>query len=541
MLRRVFSSRSLGAGALAAALVAAVLSSAAPQRTVEVIVSASQGQTDAAALAVERVGGTVDLELDLVSSVAATVPETALARLGAAPGVAIVTPNAPVRVQTEAFARPGPRSVYRSVTGGDALAAEGFTGEGVTVALVDTGVAPVADLDGRIKTVTDPATGEPQPCVDFSGEGHCGDSYGHGTFMAGIIAGDGSLSGGEWSGMAPGADIVSLKVAGADGSSDVTKVLAAIQWAVSFRDTYDIQILNLSLGTDSTQSWDVDPFNYAVERAWDAGIVVTVAASNRGPQPNTISKPGDDPWVITVGATDDWGTTPLADDRLPAFSSRGPTSAGLVKPDVVAPGARIVSLRSPGSTIDSMFPPSLHDWYRRGSGTSMATAVVSGGVALLLEQDPNRTPNDLKEALRSTARPVAGGEVNAVGAGVVDLARTAGLEPTATAIPSHRSSGLGSLDVSRGEVRVKRPGTTLNDALLAAHLIAWDPAGFTTGQWQAETWPYSTWAVQEWPRTQWYGNNWHGNNWHGDWETESGEPGVYGGVPPGAAWYGAWG
>ena len=217
--------------------------------------------------------------------------------------------TAPVHVQAAEAAQVSPiRSVYRETTGATTLAGEGITGTGVTVALVDTGVADVTDLAGRVLDVTDPLTGVIKRCVDFSGEGQCGDSYGHGTFLAGIIAGTGASSNGRWKGMAPGAKIISLKVAGRDGSSDVSKVLAAIQWAVSFRQQYGIRVLNLSLGTDSTQSWKVDPLNYAVERAWQAGIVVTVAASNRGPSPGTISKPGDDPWVLTVGAVDDRGT-----------------------------------------------------------------------------------------------------------------------------------------------------------------------------------------------------------------------------------------
>src|SRR5207245_1877202 len=129
---------------------------------------------------------------------------------------------------------------------------------------------------------------------------------------------------------------------------------AAIQWVVSFKDRYGIKVLNLSLGTDSTQTYRTDPLNYAVERAWDSGIVVVVSASNRGPGPATISKPGDDPLVITVGAVDDRGTPGLGDDELPNFSSHGPTAAdGLAKPDLVAPGGHIVSLRAPGSAIDT--------------------------------------------------------------------------------------------------------------------------------------------------------------------------------------------
>src|SRR5438876_1038386 len=195
-----------------------------------------------------------------------------------------------------------------------------------------------------------------KPCENLSGESSCNDSYGHGTFIAGIIAGNGTSSNGAYKGIAPAAKLVSVKVAGADGSADVSNVLAAIQWVVSFKDRYGIKVLNLSLGTDSTQSYRVDPLNYAVERAWDAGIVVVVSASNRGPAAGTISKPGDDPLVVTVGAVDDMGTPGLGDDQLPNFSSHGPTAAdGLAKPDLAAPGAHIVSLRAPGSARDTQF------------------------------------------------------------------------------------------------------------------------------------------------------------------------------------------
>jgi serine protease AprX len=184
-----------------------------------------------------------------------------------------------------------------------------------------------------------------------------------------------------------------VKIAGADGAADVSNVLAAIQWVVSFKDKYDIRVLNLSLGTDSAQSYTTDPLNYAVERAWAAGITVVVSAGNNGPDPRTISKPADDPWVITAGATDDRGTAGVGDDTLPAFSGRGPTAAnGLFKPDVVAPSAHMVSLRAPGSTIDTKFPNYVDGSYRQGSGTSMAAGVVSGAVALMLQANPSLPP-----------------------------------------------------------------------------------------------------------------------------------------------------
>ena len=278
----------------------------------------------------------------------------------------------------------------------------------MTVAVIDTGIADVGDLAGRVLPVTDRVTGVTTACQNLSGEDGCGDSYGHGTFIAGLIAGNGAASGGEYRGVAPGANLVSVKIAGRDGASDVSTVIAAIQWTVSFKDRYGIKVMNLSLGTDGTQSYKTDPLNYAVERAWGAGIAVVVAASNRGPAAGTIAKPGDDPWVITVGAVDDRGTPGVGDDSIPQFSSRGPTAAdGLAKPDVVAPGAHVVSLRAPGSAIDTEFPNSIGNGYRKGSGTSMATAVVSGAVALMLQRNPAMAPDQVKYALMSTARNAA--------------------------------------------------------------------------------------------------------------------------------------
>src|SRR5205807_4236207 len=160
----------------------------------------------------------------------------------------------------------------------------------------------------------------------------------------------------------------------------------------------------------------------AVEKAWDSGVVVVVAASNRGPGPGTISKPGDDPLVITVGAVDDMGTPGLGDDQVPDFSSRGPTAAdGLAKPDLAAPGGHLVSLQAPGSAIDTQFPNYVDGSYRKGSGTSMATGVVSGSVALMLQANPGLTPDRVKYSLAATARNVASSDPMTVGAGLINI------------------------------------------------------------------------------------------------------------------------
>jgi serine protease AprX len=514
---------------------------------IRVIVQKVTAADPAPELAVRRLGGQVTRALPIVGGFAATVPAASADELAGQPGVRAVTPDAKVRVQAAAPGG-GIRSVYPRTIRADRVWNRGVTGRGVTVAVLDTGVAPnLPDLAGRLVQVRNDLTGQVSPCKNLSGDLDCNDRYGHGTFIAGLIAGNGASSGGKWKGVAPEASILSVKTAGADGAADVSNILAAIQWVVSFKDRYNIRVLNLSLGTDSTQDWRVDPLNYAVERAWEAGMTVVVAASNEGPSPGTITKPADDPWVVTVGATDDRGTAGLGDDRLPDFSGRGPTAHGLAKPDVAAPGAHVISLRAPGSTIDTQFPWHVDGSYRRGSGTSMATGVVSGAVALMLQADPGFTPDRVKHALTATAKDAASNDPMAVGAGVVDVDAAAYSAPPGVANQGlARSNGQGSLALSRGSVQVRTDdllGTVLGPVLgatLTAQLLLWNPGGYTGAPWVPSDWYLSTWEVHRWNRVSWYGNDWPGRRWHGSswYGQEQGES--YGSSLAGSAWYGAW-
>jgi serine protease AprX len=515
-----------------------------PQRVIVQKRSAADPGPEAA---VRRLGGQVTRALPIVAGFAATVPAGVVGELAGLPGVRAVTPDRRVRVQGTADSSTI-RSVYPKAVNADAVWKRGVTGRGVTVAVLDTGVAPnLPDLAGRLVQVTDDLTGQSAPCKNLSGELDCSDRYGHGTFIAGLVAGNGASSGGKWKGVAPEASILSVKAAGADGSADVSNILAAIQWVVSFKDRYNIGVLNLSLGTDSTQDWRVDPLNYAVERAWAAGMTVVVAASNNGPAPKTITKPADDPWVITVGATDDRGTAALGDDQLPDFSGRGPTAQGLAKPDLVAPGAHVISLRAPGSTIDTQFPWYVDGSYRRGSGTSMATGVVSGVVALMLQANPGFTPDRVKYALTATARDAASGDPMAVGAGVADANAAAFSAPAGVANQGlARSTGQGSLAQSRGSVQVQTgdlAGSVLGPVLgatLTAQLLLWNPGGYTGAQWVPADWYVSTWEANRWNRVTWYGNDWPGYKWSGSSWYGQGQDESYGSPLPGSAWYGAW-
>jgi len=509
-----------------------------------VIVRGSAPGSRAAERAVAQAGGRVTRQLPIVDGVAAAVPAATVPVLAGAPGVAAVTPDARTHVQAvpaDQGEADAVRSVYPRVVRADEVWQAGRTGAGVTVAVVDTGVAEVADLAGRVVRVTNDRTGQSLACVNLSEERDCADSYGHGTFVAGIIAGDGAASGGRWKGTAPGARILSVKIAGRDGAADVSNVLAAIQWVVSFGQRYGIRVLNLSLGTDSAQPYARDPLNYAVERAWDAGIAVVVSASNRGPDPRTISKPGDDPFVVTAGAIDDRGTEGLGDDLLPEFTSRGPTAAdGIAKPDLVAPGGHIVSLRAPGSAIDTQFPNYLDGAYRMGSGTSMATGIVSGIAALLLQANPGWSPDRLKYALLHTTRATASGDPTAVGTGLVDAYQAAFAAPAGMANQGlAHSTGRGTMYASRGSVRM-----TVNDPqsgnlgvllgpLLTAQLVLWDPLGWTRGNWDRDTWYSTGWATSRWVPLDWYGSDWPGSNWRNDYIW-------YGSSWSGSAWYGAW-
>ena len=510
---------------------------------------------------VAALGGRVTRDLPLVGGFAATLPAAAAPALRADPAVRSVTPDGTVRVNAAPALLAGPKpppeptAVYTKSLGADLAWQAGAKGEGVTVAVVDTGVSQHNDLTSRLVTVHNDLTGADTPCMNLSGESDCNDNYGHGTFVAGVVAGDGATGGSsEYSGVAPKAKVLAVKVAGRSGATDVSNVLAAIQWVVSFKSTYDIRVLNLSMSTDSVQSYRTDPFNYAVERAWDAGIVVVVSASNRGPAATTVSKPGDDPLVVTVGATDDRGTYGIGNDEIPDFTSRGPTPAdGLAKPDVVAPGAHIRSLQSPGSKIpaDADLPSGP---YMRGSGTSFSAAAVSGVAALMLGRNPAMTPNQVKYALLQTARHLpASSDPMTVGAGEVDAAE-ATLHPPAGSANGGiiRSSASGSLAGARGHVEVQTvttPAVVINGVLTAQN-IAWDPTGFTLG-WNSVSWYTSTWAVtpflavtwsaDDWPGRNWGGRNWGGGDWEGSQYGGTSYPRNYGKPVDGSIWYGAWG
>ncbi len=334
-----------------------------------------------------------------------------------------------------------------------------FTGAGIGVALIDSGVSSHPDLYTGLL----PLSRVVYQQSFVSGNSSAADQFGHGTHVAGLIAGDGLSSTGPFftktfKGIAPGASLVNLRVLDQNGEGTDSLVIAAINQAIALKSKYNIRVINLSLGRAVYESYKLDPLCQAVEQAWKNGIVVVVAAGNNGRyQPTdgyaTVTSPGNDPYVITVGAMKPMGTPARVDDLIASYSSKGPSVVdAIVKPDIVAPGNLLTSLEAPNSTLYSEFPANQvpYSYYVRGgsgvssplyfplSGTSMATGIVSGVVADLLQQSPKLTPDQVKARLMltayktfptssSTTDPTTGitytdqYDVFTIGAGYVDL------------------------------------------------------------------------------------------------------------------------
>jgi serine protease AprX len=369
----------------------------------------------------------------------------------------------------------------------------GVDGSGTTIAIIDTGVEPLPQLDGAVVAQ-----------VNFSDGPAAGDQHGHGTFVAGLVHE-----------AAPGARILSIKLSGADGAVDVTQVIAALQWLALHGREWSVDVVNLSFGNDSTQSPQESPLNYAVQRVWDAGMVVVASAGNTDGTAGRISKPGDDPLVITVGASDDRDTSWIADDVVSRYSASGPTPWGVAKPDVVAPGVKVTSLRVPGSTIDTLYPEArVGATEFRGTGTSFAAPLVAGAVALLLDVRPGTAPDQIKHLLMTTARPIDGAD-EAQGEGTIQTALAAWQLYTSTLPRANRSvtrsHGRGSLRGARGSRRVQfklaasadLPATTLS-AETALAVDTFEPLVFSLeATWDASRWGASRWGASRWGASRW--------------------------------------
>ncbi|MEP6760339.1 MAG: S8 family serine peptidase [Sporichthyaceae bacterium] len=532
---------------------------AGADQVTRVIVRAEPGSLPAVGDAAVALGGQLVSSQHSLSTVVVDMPDRAVGRLRASVGVETVTADSRVKLQdtgiigdvTSTVASlvgptglPGDMTNVTKLTGAQTFWKNGYTGQGIDVALLDSGILPVNGLTTPNKLVLGP---------DLSLESQVSnlrhlDTFGHGTHMAGIIAGRDSgttpstytTDNTHFLGMAPGSRLVSLKLADAHGSTDVSQVIAAIDWIIEHgqKDGLNIRVLNLSFGTDSAQDYRLDPLAHATEVAWSRGVVVVVSAGNGDGTRLGLANPAYDPAVLAVGAQNTQGTADRADDTVPAFSQRGATALGMRGPDLVAPGSSIVSLRAPGSFVDSTRPGGMvATRFFKGSGTSQSAAVVSGAAALLLSQRPYLSPDQVKDLLRRSAKPLAGYDTDAQGAGALDL--TSAYWSAGRTMPAlNVNAGGGSLDKARGRFKLKVNGVALaGERDILGNPVT--PADLNVGQdgdvlngatwagggwlgpvsggatWTGATWAGATWAGATWAGATWAGADWEGATWAG--------------------------
>ena len=383
------------------ARIAGDLERADPSSMVDVIVQFKQAPRDAHHQKVIALGGRLKAELHSVKGGLYSVPAAKLRDLADDPDVAYISPDRAVNAAGATVT-----SDYKlAAVNGNIAQQYGWNGAGIGVAIIDSGIADKPDLHNQNGYTVVYSQNF------ITGGSGANDWYGHGTHVAGIVAGTGSQSQGVFAGVAPSANLINLLVLDNNGSSTDSVVIAAIQRAIQLKSTYNIRVINLSLGRPVFESYTQDPLCQAVEAAWKAGIVVVVAAGNQGRNNSagtngygTITAPGNDPYVITVGAMKTEGTASRSDDLIASYSSKGPTLIDhFVKPDLVAPGNQIVSVLGDG-TLPNLYSGNKTDGaYFILSGTSMATPIVSGAAALLLQQNPNLTPDLVKARLMKTA------------------------------------------------------------------------------------------------------------------------------------------
>jgi serine protease AprX len=437
----------------------------------------------------------------LGASVAELTPSQIRA-LASDPAISRIHVDADVKATATAADVPGTSGtpiVFQQTTGATQAWQAGDTGKGVTVAILDSGIANNADAFGaRVKAR-----------VDFVDPAHPaqGDPAGHGTHVAGIVGASRTFAS---PGMAPDANLVSVRVLDPSGSSRVSTVIRGLEWIIAHKDGLGIRVVTMALGAPAAGSYRDDPLAAAAEMAWRSGLVVVTAAGNDGPATGTVSTPGIDPLVVTVGAADESHTATTSDDVIPSWSSEGPTADGVAKPDLVAPGRMIVSVRVPGGTLEQALPSHIEGPQTfRLSGTSEAAAVTVGAATLLLAQDKEANPDQIKALLVRNATHLAGASVNAQGAGEVNVTRA-----LRAPLPHDADQNVRP---ANGLLRLLADidPRALSDAL---H-VNWDHVNWDHVNWDHVNWDHVNWDHVNWDHVNWDHVNWDHVNWdHVNWD-----------------------
>jgi serine protease AprX len=463
-----------------------------PCELVDIIVTKS-ARTDRPDSLVKSLGGTVTRQLGMINAFVAQIPAGSIYRLAQAGNIRTITPDAPVQDTgsnsgcSQCIPTNNLESAYPQAVGATRLwnVAPYLQGQGVTVAVVDSGIngdhRDLKTAGGSSRVVAD---------VEFGDSNNTSDGYGHGTHVAGIIGGDGDRSDGGYIGIAPKVNLINVKISDNDGNIRESDVIAGLEWIYNNRATHNIKVVNISLNSSVLTPHILSPFDAAVEILWFNRIVVVVAAGNNGIA--ALHPPANDPFVITVGAVDDRGTPSISDDRVASYSAYGPILGGLnlTKPDLVAPGSNIISTLAGTNAVvyRDHADHRVDNYYFRMSGTSMAAPVVAGAVALLLQDEPNLNPDQVKFRLKQTAnRNIFQWNYNLL------------------------KAGSGYLDIYAA-VR-SNTSQSANTGTLAS-LLLW--TGPTPPLWGSTYWNSVNWSSVNWSSVNWSSVNWSNGTWGGD-------------------------
>lgn len=479
--------------------------SQAPSTPVPVIIQVG-GPLDEVESFVTARGGTVEHRLTLINALSASLPPSLLPALAAQPSVTMVTLDAPVVSTGYAIDSTRLATTFQRTIGASQLWNSGVTGKGIGVAVIDTGVSD--DTYGEFADLDAVHGARVVARVSTSAASNQEDGFGHGSHVANTIGGYGYKTYGEYAGVAPQASLIAVKIDDDQGNSSVSDVIAGLGFVFDNRVTYNIRVVNLSLSSTIAQSYKVDPLDAAVELLWFNGITVVTAAGN-SPMAYQYA-PANDPFIITVGATNDQGTASHGDDVVAAWSSAGVTLDGFAKPDIYAPGVGITAAMSPSTLIATTYPGGIvatdNNVVRfRMSGTSMATAVVSGAAALLLQKDPSLTPGQVKQALidGSVALPASGDRQVFIPA---SLGRT----------PVDASGGLVPNYLLLDAAGACDPAIAgIGDCTLEFEKISWGSIAFNKISWSKISWAKISWSKISWGSVDYNKISWSKISWGG--------------------------
>jgi serine protease AprX len=465
----------------------ALLAAQDPDQIVHVIVQKMADTTDAEVRA-SALGGKVTQNLYIINAFAAEISAKAALQLSRVSSVRWVSLDA--AMQSSACSKCIDTSkltnAYISAIRADQVWNNKpyIQGQGIGIAVIDSGVNPNGDL------YTNMGVNRQVADIRFNSDYNQStfDGYGHGTHVASIVGGDGSESAGKYIGVAPMVNIINVKVSNDDGSASIENVIQGLQWVLENKDTYNIRVLNLSLNSTVAESYHTSPLDAAVEVLWFNGVVVVASAGNKGN--GAIYPPANDPFVITVGAVDDKGTKSIGDDVLASFSAYGKSENGAIKPDLVAPGKNIIArLVNLNMGLASTHPANkVNNQYFRMSGTSMSAPMVAGAVALLLQDEPTLTPDQVKYRLMSTAnKSWTGYSATKAGAGYLDIYAAV----NGNSKQSANTGLIPSLLLSTGPEPITWGSVGWNS-------VGWNTVGWNTVGWNTVGWNTVGWNSDYW-------------------------------------------